>query len=218
MARGPQVLSSKEHNHGILSQERTIIRARSNNGIGPKVGKTEAKLLTQIQKQIDDIKSKETMDEVDMQTLLKLTENRYRVEMKAYENNTLKLTDQLDSMNKQLQSYHNDVTVHKRKFKEGNYKLHRKKKRHEQKGTESEIKSILETKVWPMGLIVDDNKIFQIGPDSPGTIVMNALNIKDDNMIRARWWKSVHPVVKGTWKKRRNNVSQKIKDVCIQGK
>jgi len=182
------------------------------------IGKRRKKYLAQIQAEIDSIRRSGQLDEAKMRTIVQLTENKCKLELDFRFNEQKKLTDQLKSMDTQLKSYHSDIHCAKQKFQQNNYKLHSKKTRHEQKGIEGEIKNLLETKIWPRGLIAGEEQMVRIGPNSPASMIMDEMKIGKCNLVRARWWESVNSIVKTTWKKRRNSVTQKIKDICVQGK
>ena len=100
------------------------------------IGKSRKKYLAQIQAGIDNIRRSGQLDEAIMRTIIKLTENKCKLELDFCINEQNKLTDQLKSMDTQLKLYHSNIHCAKRKFQQNNYKLHSKKKRHEQKGIE----------------------------------------------------------------------------------
>ena len=216
---GSVVATEPTNNEATQTQQSTNRAQCKDAGLSQTdMGKRRKKYLAQIQAQIDNIKGDGQLDEAKMGSIVTLTENKFKLQLDFRINEQNKLTDQLKSMDTQLKSYHSDIHCAKRKFKQNNYKLHNKKKKHEQKGIEGELKNLLETKIWPRGLIVGEEQMLRIGPNSPATIIMDEMNIATCNLVRARWWETVIGIVKTIWKKRRNNVSQKIKDICVQGK
>ena len=216
---GSVVATEPTNNEATQTQQSTNRAQCKDAGLSQTdMGKRRKKYLAQIQAQIDNIKGDGQLDEAKMGSIVTLTENKFKLQLDFRINEQNKLTDQLKSMDTQLKSYHSDIHCAKRKFKQNNYKLHNKKKKHEQKGIEGELKNLLETKIWPRGLIVGEEQMLRIAPNSPATIIMDEMNIATCNLVRARWWETVITIVKAIWKKRRNNVSQKIKDICVQGK
>ena len=132
------VVATKTTNNDAMQTQQSTNRAQCRDaGMSQTdIGKRRKKYLAQIQAGIDNIRRSGQLDEAIMGSIVKLTENKCKLELDFCINEQNKLTDQLKSMDTQLKLYHSNIHCAKRKFQQNNYKLHSKKKRHEQKGIE----------------------------------------------------------------------------------
>ena len=134
---GSVIATEATNNEATQTQQSTNRAQCKDAGLSQTdMGKRGKKYLAQIQAQIDNIKGDGQLDEAKMGSIVTLTENKFKLQLDFRINEQKKLTDQLKSMDTQLKSYHSDIHCAKRKFQQNNYKLHSKKKRHEQKGIE----------------------------------------------------------------------------------